>query len=646
MGKKNQRRVKWVSNDSLKSFLQKNKVSLEHIGDEKKQDNYIARLASAALKYKRSFEYMQSGNRDGFEKNYKALKEFEAVILEGKIPDNVFYRLVGNLTPIYPNKQKEEIDAIKKKIEKLEKENKQLKEEKTNKPEPTQKKEEKDSENKEPIKVEGEVVGKRDENIRDIVKDIGNVYKDSFKTYREYKKNKKALRAEEKAGPTIYEGTVKKFDEMRTFLKYYLRSGDSAIDYPLSLVVAMGGLADIALYVTGRTTAKAVKQVGKLGIGVIKGAVTLTALAGKTAFKAAKGTALKCKEKADKVRDEKNQVKFDKTVDVLAELDQATKVVKNLAEKRLNQTMFYDPLDTVLSPRQERYLKNIEDSEKREKTEDIILEENGRLLARAKRRLRDAEYKGIIGKFQDKFNVEYSDVRNWINNVKVDENGELIIGEYSPFTLEEIEEAGLDGYLKTIASLPKIKDFDLEDIENISACLSDELDMKMLEERKEDGQVSKNVYDYIKFMAKEKENNGSDKYLHELAELDALTYDISINNQILQEAYNRDLVDISEELEKQTYSLIHDFREGMDSNKRKDVRKREALRKIAESKLNGLKNTGIIETIQKEDQKQVRILSQAERVLSYDLSQDLEYVKDLNKNKIKDNKDNSEHDGK
>ena len=392
---------------------------------------------------------------------------------------------------------------------------------------------------------------------------------------------------------------------------------------------------------------KAVKGVGKLGIKTIKGAAKLTGLTGKAIFKGARGAAKKCKQKADKINKARKQNKFNKTVDALATLDEVTSKILDFSGDRLNETILsnnknnYDANYTFL---QRKYLDDIQNNEKREIVEDKILQENDELAAKLKNGLIDLSLRGISIEFQNKLGLDYAKAKTFINSVSIDENGELEIPEGSPVTLEEIEKAGIDEHLKRVVQIPRPKNFTLEDLDFISYHLEFPEKYDKNKNKAQKIGLNKNVIDYVEKMSKEVKVSQENGFItkEDISDLNGIMDHICSNSLILQEAYDRDLYEIATELRTQSIELVQEFSGIYKSDEKEDFRRREALRKIAEAKLKELKNAGIFETIQKDDEKQVRILSEAKRALSQDLAQDLEYtahIKNEQINKKEETKD-------
>lgn len=661
--------TKFITDESIKIFLKKNNVSLEHLGDEKKQEEYIKRLSEAMIELKKSIKLMRADDKQSVDRRSVALAQLGELVKEGNLSKDVQNKLTQTFIPFNPKREKDDLDSIRAEMHKLEEENKRLLKEieELKKQISEQQQESGQSQEIQPepliidadynifgkdapidvdfIELNGEVVGKKDETAKDVLKSMLDYHKGLREQRKEIKRNAKnsetALDIIDKRDKSIAAGAKKILEVSRDILlTNVIRGGVSNLDHDILAGGAfiVGAAAVTTGYVAGRVAGKAVKGVAKLGVRTIRGAITLTGIAGKAIYMGAKGAAKKCKAKADKIRNERKQAKLDRTEDVLEEMDEATKQVLEFAQKRLEYSKVSDTLDVNLTPRQGSYLSAIQDSDTREEAENKINAENSELLVEAKKQLRYLKLAGIINELKGRFSLEDSAARKLINSVEIDENGELVIKEDSPVTLEQLEEAGLDQYLKKVVQAPKIKDFDFEDISTISYLLSNPDEIDRL---KSSGEVTDGVIKFVELV-----RDGETRVDDTIFNLKLTSDRIQGNNYILQEAYSRDLFEMAKELRKQSLDISREFRESYESNKYKDSHRREVLRKIAEAKLNDLKDSGIIETVQKGDEKQVKILAQAERVLSYDLTEDIEHAVDLRKKKMDRHQEDIDYDSK
>lgn len=672
-GQNKRKGPKYITDESIKTFLKKNNVSIEHLGDEKKQEEYIQRLSKAMIELKNSVKFMKADDKQSVDRRNIALAQLGELVKEGNLPKDVQDKLTQTFIPFNPKREKENIDNIRTQMQKLEEENKkltqeieELKKKLSEKEQESEKNQEIQSEEApepvvidtdynifdkdEPIdadfiEVNGELIDKKDETAKDVLKSMLDYHKGLRDQRKEIKRNSKnsetALDIIDKKDKSIAAGAKRILSTSRDILLMnVIRGGVSNLDHDILAGGAfiVGAAAVTTGYVAGRVAGKAVKGVAKLGIKTIRGAITLTGMAGKAIYKGARGAAQKCKAKADKIRSERRQAKLDRTEDVLVEMDEATKQVLEFSKRRLENSKVSDALDIDLTPRQESYLSAIQENSTREDAENKINAENSELLVKAKEQLRYLKLSEITNKIRGISSLSDSDIRHFVNSVEIDENGELMIGEGAPVTLEQLEEAGIDEYLKRVVQTPKVKDFDLEDIGTISYLLSNPDEIDRL---KSFGEVKKGVIRFVELV-----RDGETRVDNTIDDLKITSDRIEGNNYILQEAYSRDLFEISKELRAQSLDLSREFRESYESSKIKDAHRRDALRKIAEAKLNDLKDSGIIETVQKDDEKQVKILAQAERVLSYDLTEDIEHAVDLKKKKMDRNQEDIDHESK
>ena len=696
MSKKSQKPT-YISNNSIKKFLNQNNVSLKHLGDEEKQEEYITKLCKVLVEYKKNKSNVEAGDKVKSADRIKNLHELGILLQDSKMEKEIQEKFIQTFIPFkfftkeqkeYIKSMRDQLDDAKKEIERLKEENERLKNSKNEEVEEQTQDEMFDDDwyfdEKEPedeliltedeiknksdfeepdieytpkqreydsdyIEIDGKVIDKRDEKASDILKSMiehQKVLKEKAKQEKANKKNAKdSLDISIKKDKTIASGVKKILGVSRDILLYYLPNGNLSHDLIAGTAFIGAATAVTGLYVTGRLAGKAVKGIGKIGIKTIKGAAKLTSLTGKAIFKGAKGAAKKCKQKADEINKARKQNKFNKTVDALATLDEVTSKVLDFSADRLNETILgnnknnYDSNYTSL---QKRYLNDIQNNEKRESIENKILHENNDLAVKLKKGLIDLSLRGISIEIQNKLGLDYAKAKTFINSVSIDENGELEIPEGSPVTLEEIEKAGIDEHLKRVVQIPKPKNFTLEDLDYISYYL--EFPEKYDKNKAQKIGLNKNVIDYIENVSKEVKASQENGFItkEEISDLNGIMDCIYSNSSILQEAYDRDLYEIATELRTQSIELVQEFSGIYKSDEKEDFRRREALRKIAEAKLKELKNAGIFETIQKDDEKQVRILSEARRALSQDLAQDLEYtahIKNEQINKKEETKD-------
>ena len=684
MSKKN-RRPMYVSKENVENFLTQNNVSLEHIGDKEKQNEYISKLCEALIKCRKDKSMIQAGDEVALEKRRNNYNELGILLQNAKMGKDIQNKFIQKFIPFrfytreqkeYINSMRKELEEAKKEIERLKEENERLKNSKNEEVEEQAQDEMFDDDwyftEEEPedelilgkddwegpnveykqkergydpdyIEIDGKVIDKRDEKATDILKSMvehQKILKEKAKQEKANKKNARdSLDINRRKDKSIMSVVSKIWSVSRDITLYYLPNGDPLHDFRVGLGALVATTAITGVVVPGMIAGKAVKGVGKLGIKTIKGAAKLTGLTGKAIFKGARGAAKKCKQKADKINKARKQNKFNKTVDALATLDEVTSKILDFSGDRLNETILsnnknnYDANYTFL---QRKYLDDIQNNEKREIVEDKILQENDELAAKLKNGLIDLSLRGISIEFQNKLGLDYAKAKTFINSVSIDENGELEIPEGSPVTLEEIEKAGIDEHLKRVVQIPRPKNFTLEDLDFISYHLEFPEKYDKNKNKAQKIGLNKNVIDYVEKMSKEVKVSQENGFItkEDISDLNGIMDHICSNSLILQEAYDRDLYEIATELRTQSIELVQEFNGIYKSDEKEDFRRREALRKIAEAKLKELKNAGIFETIQKDDEKQVRILSEAKRALSQDLAQDLEYTAHLKNEQI------------
>ena len=690
MGKENKKKgkgVEFIKYETVKKFLEDNNVSLSSLGGEKEQSEYITKLSDALLEYRRAKSSKNVSIEEKAENISRSIGNVGAIIQEGNIPKNIADKLIKNFIPFQiPTKEESEtikklqeqikernaiIEALKKENEELKRKQKEVSQDQSIDQEEQPKSAE--SEEKEitdvdytivdepkitqesidrydgkipdMIEIEGEKVGSRDETASEIFKDM----LDKHKELRDQKKALKKSNPSIRTGKTIGKGVVDILSWSRDVLVCDIISGGVAnLDHDIMLGGAFIALTGVAVtgYVAGRLTGKAIKGVANLGAKAIKGAVTLTGKAGKAIFKASKGTAQKCKKKADKIREEKRKNRIARTGDALKEADEATLQILDYSKRRLrvNEIWEEEYEDYDFSDDQLQYISDIRDDSKREETEDKIIQENEELLVEAKKMIRELSLIGITKDFQEKLGIkDPEEVKDFIDSIEIDENGDLVIGSDSGITIEDIESAGLYDKLKNVVELPGLNEISFEDIRNIVGYVESSYD---LDEIVQNTGMDENIVKYIKVI---NENISESRANGEEISLDSLDIDLQTilnNNYILEEAYSRDLVDISKDLRKQVEAISIEFEGLRDGKQSKDDHRRETLRKIAEAKVKDLKNAGIIEVIQDGDRKQVNILGQAKDALSQDLAQDIEHTADIKRGKITYQQDNEEHDEK
>ena len=656
------RKVEFVSPKTVKKFLEENNVNLDSLGGEKEQEDFISRLSDALIKFRKINSAKDISKIEKASRLESAGQDVLKVLQEVNIPVDIINKLSENFIP-QPTPTKVDIDEIKDLKEKVahektaddeqeQSEEKETTENSEEYSEATSHKKDDDiidveyrevtsdeeTQKQDEVEVEGSVFDKRDETASEIFRDM----LDKHRELREQKKELKKLNSSIRTERTIGEGVTNILRWSRDVMVCnVLYGGISNLDHDIIAGGAFIALTGVAVtgYVGARVAGKAIKGVAKLGFKAAK-------FAGKAIFKAAKGTAKICKAKADKNREKRRLKQIDRTDEALKEADNATLQILEYSKRRLraNEILEEEYEDYGFSEEQLQYISDIRDEEKREETEDKILEENEELLTEAKKKIAEISLIGITKDFQEKLGIENpEEIRRIIDSVTMDENGQLVLGEDSPVSMEDIESAGLYDKFINIVNLPKINEMSFEDIRDIVDLSDSEID---IDEDITDFWLGKDYIDYVKVIRdviQESRANGEEISLDSINEN---IQTISNNNYILREAYDRDLVSVAKDLRDQVKGLSKEFEGLREGKTSKDNRRRETLRKIAKAKVADLEKSEIIEIIKKGDEKEVSILGQAKDALSQDLAQDLEHTADIKRGKIDYEQETDEHEEK
>lgn len=664
-------RTEPISNETVKDFLEKNGVSLEKVGGEDKQNEYIAELASALKVAKMTVVRRPKASDEQAVDDYMRKVNDKVNILgqvAGKagITNEVASKLYKNFIPNPSPKrdQKAEIDSMKKKMDEMKAENDRLKkeleeekaktkalEEAKNKaiqeagikenvepveprenpsPNPTQK--------NEPIDVDYTVTDKRDEKAGEYIKDIWKKTSEKNKEIKEAVKKAKTenikLKPKTNEVISIAKINAKVAKACFEFVDRHVgfeRPAD-VFDMP-GVTIKNIGAATIAtgMAVTGMAIATVGGVSYMAGELAIKGVKKVAGLA----FKAAKGTAKLCKSKVDKHIERRNQERVQKTKEALSETKLVTDKILKYSKDRLDADFLSKDEVDDLSDEKAADLTDIRNSKTRSKTEDKLLLENDEALEEFKKLLDEASKKEASSQFEQALGMSKEDFGRLFEVAKIDENGELFIDRSSPVTLDEIEKAGLDETLKSVVKMPKVQDFDFEDVSDIVYYLRNGGD---IEKAEKDDSTNKTPIEFVKAMLKV----GYDEA--DIDKLEEVSDRIDTNHLILNEAYSRDMFEMAEELSKQSISLNREFDEISGDKDKNNAKRLEELRKIATAKVASLRNAGIVNVISENDSKQAQILEKADRILSRDFAQELEHTVDIKSEKINTDKPQREND--
>lgn len=654
---KKQNTTEFISEENVKNFLKKNNISLEKIGGEEEQAKFITRLSDSLLYLKKAILYKKEGvSRDDQAKQIVEArtnlgKVFNEAGFSSKASDEIINNFIPSKTPTKEDAQvikelRAEIDALKKRVEELEQqgEPKPIEVEPVPEPEPEPTEPVPEPEPTEPvhptrnpedpIPTEGRVIGESDETARGILGDM-------IHQLGELNKQKQALKKTGEKYTPIGKGVVNICKWSRDVLRERIILG--GVDY-LDRDIMLGGafIATTAFvlvpgYVAGRVAGKVIKGVAKLGVKAVTGV-------GNTMFKAAKGTAKKCKARVDKNREEKRKVRVGETKQALDEAKEITTMILDYSQTRETAvTKKNDISYSRLSKPKQADLMAIEDPDLRPDTEEKLEKENENLLLEANRKLRSLRLKRISKEFHDKFGLDEISIGEIIHNFKIDKNGELVeIGE-SLVSLDEISEAGLYDELKKAIEIPKVNEFSRDDIKDIINLLKAENMMQDLDDLVERGEISPEVAEYVTEIS-DSLNNGFISN-RDIAAVRVKVISMELNDDILREAYLRDLVDVAQELHSQILTMEQEFEQIQDGNTRRDAKRREILRKIAEVKVDSLIEHGIVEIVRNENGREQIVINQGRDVL--DLTEDLEHTTDLKRDRIErqsqESKQDTEH---
>lgn len=680
MGK---RKVKFVSPETIKKFLNENNISLDSLGGEKEQEDFISRLSETLISYRR---INSSQKISKYEKSIKLQgkgQEILNILQEVNFSPDMVDKLAEEFIP-QPALTKAEIDEIKTLKEKMAQMEKEIQETKAKvaayekakessdavgeKSEVSEEHSETDTttapkkddwitgevpskrktREQSVYEVEGDVLDRRDETASEIFRDM----LDMHKQLRETKKDLRRTNPSIKTGRTIGEGVVDIVSWARDVMVCdIIHGGISNLDHDIfagGAFIAFTGLA-VTGYVGARVAGKAIKGVAKLGVKTIGGAITLAGKAGKALFKAGKGTAKKCKAKADNLREKRRNKKIGRTEEALEEANEVTKNVLDLTERKLKASIFPQKYIKFLSEDQKQYLEDIKDATKRGDIEDKLIQENDEYTTKAKSGLRHLTTIGLVKEFQDKFGIEEADAKYIIDNSFISESGELIIPDNSPVTIDELADSFLDEDLMDILAIPQVGNFNLDELQCIEYYLSNPEEMGDLKNLVKTGQIREDVEIYIRLAKREIDISQTNGYIDVNSELETIGSYLDTareNEAILEEAYGRDLFDVAKELRAQILEMTKEFEQTKGETSFRDSARRETLRKIAQAKVEDLEKSRIIKIIQHDDSKGIALTKRAERALSQDLVQDIEHATDIKRDKINYEQETEEHEEK
>lgn len=677
MSKTNQQtKVQYISDENVRNFLKNNNISLEKVGGEKEQREYIARLSKALLTYRKSKGYSKGISREEKAENIaNAIAEIGKIFEEAGISnadsDKIIRNFIPFLVPTQENAKalkelRKQIEQIKKQLESRDERIAELEEKLRNweKKKQSEKNdeeqdnseiidEEQDDSKKEIeiidldsdrfsisdgkiISIDGEVVEKRDETPREKFKDL----RDKAKNLRDQRKE--LIKSNGKKSKSITEGVADIFDCARNLMNERILV-DVNIDNiemkaALGTALVIGSVITIPGYVAGRLAAKTIKGVAKLGLK-----------AGKAIFKATKGTAKKCKSRADKNRAIRKQKRKYATREALEEAKDVVSSIEDYSIKKRQENSIESILGMEIQDLPDKVKNDLFDvciDSKRPEVEERLEQENENLLERVNRELRDLRLKETAKKFQEEFGLSEISFGEILNNIALDSNGELIeIGDL-PISLDKIKEAGLYDLLKEEVEFPKTNNFSYNEIADILIYTGDpniDLD-KMVKEQ----EISPEAAKYIKKINKSVENGyiSLDDDSGDMVLIESIARKIAYNGAVLKEAYSRDLETMAKELHSQIIFMEQEFEQIKDGNSRKDEKRIKTLRKIAEAKVQSLIDAKIVEVVQGEYSREVNIVEQGRDAL--DLTEDLEHTIDLKRDKIeqqtKKEQEDTEHD--
>lgn len=422
--------------------------------------------------------------------------------------------------------------------------------------------------------------------------------------------------------------------------------------------------------------AESVALTAMTGYAIGKATLKLGKLAGKTIYKAAKGTAEKAKEKSEErnaqkakeraeketktkekakekeeeqkpdpkpkkksmTRKERKDNEANEEVLEVIELGKSTSMeLLRVSRERLEQVRVDETL--LNNPSKEADLAVIRSgtSEDREAERSMLSRENSDLITKAAKTINNLRYTTLCNRLEQTYGISREDVLKLIKTTKVTPKGKITLIKGAPISLEDIENAGAGRLFRDAVTIKGVGTLDSEEVLKLASGINIK-----------DGKVSVDGIESLSSDARliaasisgeECCFDGVEK-LQQVFDYCANTHDI--NSQIIRESYALDLHQICLDLDCQVEMIRTEALElqakGIKKTK-SEVRRREELGLIADDKVAKLEDLGIIEVIEAEKMMTAKLTKEASRILTPDLTRDIKESVDLGKEFIGPDKD-------
>lgn len=247
--------------------------------------------------------------------------------------------------------------------------------------------------------------------------------------------------------------------------------------------------------------------------------------------------------------------------------------------------------------------------------QDELLQENKTTMDSIRTKLYGIKNQKIYMELSSKFGLSEQETIEFLNNIALDEYGDLSIPKNLSIKKEDIENTDLEVSLRNIVQMPKIDDLTDSQVRLLVKSLSienDEIKFNLPEDLNRSDNILIDIANSLQ--GKEFYVKGMETFVDKLNEDCKIS---ELNVELLEEIRLRDELDIAVELDNQMSIILEQITEInlMDKKDIFDKEKRNDLRRIAEEKVKALEKARIIRTIEDGKNKTQKLVYSARDIL-------------------------------